>query len=214
MKFKAFTLGMLMVSAGVAQAATVQEVFNADMLGTNQRYFESIAGIPRESDGNDHVFRVKNCRITATIKSDKVTALHMDLVNGCEADLRSFIGEDAPKPGQKITPSLFGSDLKYSAECLSMCGNAYDPSAYALWTAPRSGGGLEVLLGFVLAGSEALDAAEVWTKKMKKEAGEDYVMNTKFNCDARFNSVAEAAFKNVAATSVTIGYGLPTQPCH
>lgn len=213
MNLKALTLGALIASAGAAQAATVQEVFNADMLGTNQRYFESIAGIPRESNGNDHVFRVKNCRITATIKSDKVTALHMDLVNGCEPDLRSFIGEAAPKPGQKITPSIFGSDLRYTAECLWMCGNAYDPSAYALWTAPRSEGGLEVLLGFVLAGSDALDASDKWMTQMKKEAGDDYVMNTKFNCDARFNNVAEAAFKNVAATSVTIGYGLPEQAC-
>ncbi|MNV79194.1 hypothetical protein D3C71_1727350 [compost metagenome] len=66
-----------MVGAGASQAATVKEVFNADMLGTNQRYFESIAGVPRESNGNDHVFRVQQCQITATIGNGKVSSARM-----------------------------------------------------------------------------------------------------------------------------------------
>lgn len=73
------------------QAKTVKEVFNGDMLGTTQRYFESIAGIPRESFDNEHTFRVQGCNITATIDNNSVSALRMELNDKRQADLTTFI---------------------------------------------------------------------------------------------------------------------------
>ncbi|MFJ1302779.1 hypothetical protein ACILG0_22690 [Pseudomonadota bacterium AL_CKDN230030165-1A_HGKHYDSX7] len=220
MKLSAVTLTLLSASAvpmSVAQAnpaqAAVQDVFKGSMLGVNQRYFESVAGIPRESFGNDHLFVVKNCRITATIKNDKVSALNLVMANGCEADLRSFIGDDAPPAGQPITPGAFGSGLRYTASCLAGCGNAVDPSAYALWQAPRSSGGMEVLLEMVLASGKASSAAHAWREHMNKSAGEDYVLQTQFNCETRFDAFATKVFQDVPVSSVTIGYGLPQQKC-
>ncbi|AYD66471.1 hypothetical protein DVB37_23020 [Achromobacter sp. B7] len=213
MKFKALALGILLVGASAAQAATVKEVFNGAMLGANQRYLESVAGVPRESFGNDHVFVVQQCQVRATIGNGKVTALRLELAPGCEADLKSFIGEDAPKAGQPITPGMFGRGLRYTADCLSQCGNAADPSVYALWTAPRSSGAVEVLMETVLVSGKAMDAADAWEAQIKKAAGEDYVMDTKFNCETRFDDAAQAAFKDVPVTAITVGYGLPTQRC-
>ncbi|MNY24440.1 hypothetical protein D3C86_1581550 [compost metagenome] len=191
----------------------MKEVFNGDMLGTNQRYFESVAGVPRESFQNDHVFRVQNCQITATIGDGKVSALRMELTKGCEADLHSFIGEYAPKAGQAITPGAFGEGQRYTASCLTDCGNAADPSAYALWVAPRAARGLEVLMEMVLVGDKAGDASDQWEAHMEKAAGRDYVSDKKFNCETRFDGAAEAAFKDVPVTAITIGYGLPTETC-
>ena len=226
MKITAVTLAMLMVGAlqgataqtrtaqpAPAPAAAVSDVFNGSMLGVTQRYFESVAGIPRESFGNDKVFVVKNCRVTATIKNDKVSALNLVIANGCEADLRSFIGDDAPPAGQPITPGAFGSGLRYTASCLARCGNAVDPSAYALWQAPRSSGGMEVLLEIVLASGKASSAAHGWREHMNKSAGEDYVLQTQFNCETRFDAFAAKAFQDVPVSAVTIGYGLPQQKC-
>ncbi|KAG1530798.1 hypothetical protein G6F50_017079 [Rhizopus delemar] len=34
-----------------------------------------------------------------------------------------------------------------------------------------------------------------------------------FNCETRFDDVAEAAFKDVPVNAITIGYGLPTERC-
>jgi len=218
MKFKALTLGIplgiLLAAAGATQAATVKEVFHGSMLGTTQRYFESIAGVPRESFKNDYVFVVQECRITATITHDKVSALRMDLTDNCKPDLSSFIGEDAPKAGQPLTPGAFGRGQRYTASCLTDCGNAVDPSAYALWVAPRSSGGLEVLMEMVLAGGKALDAADQWEAAIKKAAGQDYVLNRKFNCETRFDTAAEAAFKDVPVNAITVGYGLPVERCN
>lgn len=86
--FKALIAAILTCSfATSAQAADVKEVFNGDLLGTNQRYFESIAGIPRESFGGQHSFKVQGCNITATIGGGKVSALRMELTDKCQADL-------------------------------------------------------------------------------------------------------------------------------
>ncbi|MGS1108231.1 hypothetical protein ACVCNH_18400 [Achromobacter anxifer] len=213
MRFRVLTMGLLMASGSIAQAATVQEVFNGKMLGKSQAHFETIAGAPQESYGDDRVFDVQGCLITATIQSGKVSALSMEPSETCRPDLASFIGESAPKPGQKLTPAAFGSNLTYTADCLTDCGNAADPWVYASWTAPRAAGGREVMLGFVQAGDEALDAAEKWAMQMEKAEGKDYLLNNQFNCDARYNDVAAAAFKNVIATSVKVGFNLPKEPC-
>src|SRR5690606_13722820 len=72
-----------------AQAANVKDVFNGDMLGTTQRHFESLAGVPRQSLGDEHTFRVQGCDITATIRGGNVSALQMALSDKCRADLRT-----------------------------------------------------------------------------------------------------------------------------
>lgn len=213
MRCRVLTMGLLMAAGSIAQAATVSEVFNGKMLGKSQAHFETIAGAPQESYGDDRVFDVQGCLITATIQSGQVSALSMEPSETCQPDLASFIGEYAPKPGQKLTPAAFDSNLAYTADCLTDCGNAADPWVYASWTAPRAAGGMEVMLGFVQAGDEALDAADKWATQMEKAEGKDYLLNNKFNCDARYNDVAATAFKNVIATSVKVGFNLPKEPC-
>lgn len=200
-----------------AQAANVKDVFNGDMLGTTQRYFESIAGVPRQSLGDDHTFRVQGCDITATIRGGNVSALHMALSDKCRADLRTFIGDYAPAPASKLTIGAFaqasGGGLRYLANCLAMCGNAYDPSVYAYWEGPRAADFMEVLLEVVLIDDPAINAANAWQDHMTQAAGEDYVMDTRFNCEARFDGVAAKAFKNVQVTAVTIGHELSVPGC-
>lgn len=104
MYFRVLAIGLLMAGGNIAQAATVQDVFNGKMLGKSQAHLESITGAPQESYGDDRVFEVQGCLITATIKSGKVSALSMDASEACQPDLASFIGEYAPKPGRNSPP--------------------------------------------------------------------------------------------------------------
>lgn len=200
-----------------AHAATVKDVFNGDMLGATQRYFESVAGVPRQSFGDAHTFRVQGCDITATIHGGNVSALHMAVSDECRPDLRTFIGDYAPAPAPSFTIGSFaeasGGGLKYLANCLTMCGNAYDPSVYAHWEGPRAAEFLEVLLEVVLVDDPAIGAANSWENDMTRAAGEDYVMDTRFNCEARFDDVAARAFKDVHVTAVTIGHDLDVPGC-
>lgn len=207
----------LAMSLNTAHAASVAEVFTGDMLGTNQRYFESVAGIPRESNGNDHHFKVQGCDITATIEGGKVSKLRLELTPKCQADLTQFVGTYAPAPGKPLTVGAFtassGGGLSFSADCLSMCGNAADPSVYAHWEGPHAVGFREVLLEVVLVSDAALDASGQWESHMRKAEGDDYVMETRFNCDQKYASIAQKAFENVPVTAVTIGSELKAPGC-
>lgn len=210
-------IATVLLSLGTAQAATVAEVFTGDMLGTNQRYFESIAGIPRESNGNEHKFKVQGCNVTATIEGGNVTKLKLELGNKCSADLTKFVDSYAPAPGKPLTFGAFdessGGGVVYSADCLSMCGNAYDPSVYALWEGPHAANYLQVLLEVTLTSDKAIAASEAWKDQMVKAKGEDFVTETTFNCDPQFAGGAKKAFANVPVTSVTIGTGLTSPGC-
>ncbi|PYY84818.1 hypothetical protein DNK59_16360 [Pseudomonas sp. TKO26] len=207
----------LALSIDVTHAASVAEVFNGEMLGTNQRYFESVAGIPRESFGDEHKFKVQGCDITATVEGGTVSKLRMELTPKCQADLTQFVGTFAPAPGKPLTVGAFsassGGGLSYSASCLSMCGNAADPSFYAHWEGPRAIGFREVLLEVVLASDPALDAANQWEAQMRKAEGEDYVMETRFNCDRKYDAAAQKAFEKVQVSAVTIGTELKASGC-
>lgn len=207
----------LALSVDIAHAASVAEVFTGDMLGTNQRYFESIAGIPRESFGDEHKFKVQGCDITATVEGGKVSKLRMELTPKCQADLTQFVGTYAPAPGKPLTVGAFiessGGGLSYSASCLSMCGNAADPSVYAHWEGPHAVDFKEVLLEVVLVSDAALNAADQWESQMRKAEGEDYVMETRFNCDQKYDAAAQKAFEKVQVNAVTIGTGLKASGC-
>lgn len=199
------------------QKATVAEVFNGDMLGTNLRYFESIAGIARQSFDNQHTYRVEGCEITATVSGTAVSALRLELSPQCKADIASFIGESfAPPANQPLTFGSFraaAGDLSFYADCLTMCGNAYDPSVYALWEGPRAAGNLEVLLEAKLISDQAIDAANRWAQDMSQARGEDWVIDTKFNCERSFDSQAQQHFDAVEVTAISIGSELQKPGC-
>jgi hypothetical protein len=207
----------LLSACSLAQAATVAEVFNGDMLDTNQRYFESIAGVPRESYGNEHLFRVSGCNITATIQGNSVTALRMELTPNCPANLSSFIGDSfAPPAGQPLTVGSFqkaAGDMSFFADCLTMCGNASDPSLRAHWEGPHAVNFREVMLEVVLADDASMQASNQWQAQMTAVKGEDFIIETRFNCERTFDTQAQQSFANVAVNAVTIGSGLSKPGC-
>ncbi|MNG10507.1 hypothetical protein D3C84_939800 [compost metagenome] len=94
-----------------------------------------------------------------------------------------------------------------------MCGNAYDPSVYALWEGPRAIGFTQVLVEAMLTDDAAIDAAGKWSTEMKKHKGEDFVIDNKYNCERSFDPIALQSFKPVAITAVTIGTQLSKPGC-
>ena len=202
----------------LAQAqGSVAQVFNGDMLGTNLRYFESIAGIARTSSGDAHTYRVQGCEITATAPGGTVNELRLQLSPSCKADLSTFISTFAPPANQPLTFGAMaessGGDLEFYADCLSMCGNAYDPSVYALWQGPRAVNFTEVLLEAVLNEDDAVAASSQWAEVMQKSKGDNFVIDTRFNCEREFDEVAAQQFKAVKVTAVTIGTELTKPGC-
>ncbi|MGF6705306.1 hypothetical protein [Pseudomonas frederiksbergensis] len=213
-----FTAVIATGSPAIAQAkASIAEVFNGEMLGTNLRYFESVAGIARKSSGDQHTYRVEGCQITATAGGGTINALRMELSPDCRADLKSFIGDSfAPAANKPLTFGNFqeaAGDLNFYADCLTMCGNAAEPSVYALWDGPRAVGFRQVLLEVALVSDQALQASNQWQASMTKAKGEDFVMDTRFNCERTFDAPAQKSFQAVQVTAITIGSELPTPGC-
>jgi len=209
-----FFVSMLTMSYGTAHAASVGEVFTGDMLGTDQRYFESVAGIARKSNGNDHEFKVQGCNITATIEGGTVTRLRMELAPNCHADLTKFVGDYAPAPGKPLTLGAFdatsgGGGLIYAVDCLSDCGNSEVPSVYAYWEGPHAVNYKNVMLEVALSSNAASAAAENWETQIQQPKGddsvEDGVMERRFTCDPKSAPIIQKAFENVPVTAVSIG---------
>ncbi|MDD1015707.1 hypothetical protein [Pseudomonas rubra] len=67
-----------------AQAqATVARVFNGEMLGSNLKYFESVAGVARTSFGDKHTYKVQGCEITADAAGGSINELRLQLSPTC-----------------------------------------------------------------------------------------------------------------------------------
>lgn len=212
-------LGALLIGTSLnASAANLNDIFNADMLGTNLRYFESVAGIARQSFGDEHHFRIQGCNLTAHIGDAGVYAMRLELTPNCHADLSSFIGDYAPAPNTPLTfgalANSTGADLRFTADCLTMCGNASDPTVSALWEGPRAVSFIQVKLEAALTDGPALEASDQWQAHMTQAKGEDWVIDTQFNCNTQFDPQANHAFKNVKVNAVTVGHELTIDGCY
>ena len=201
-----FSLPVLLAAVALQGCANkkLDKVFNGNMLDTNLRYFESIAGIPHKTFGDTHLFVVDGCNVEATAPDGKVASLSLELSDTCHVDLSSFLGSFTPESSKPLTFGDF-SNLKFTADCLQSCGNAYEPSVYALWEGPHAANFINVKLEAVQSAGDASDAAQQWEELMQQERGEDYVIDTKFNCDSDYDDVAAKLFEKVRVSKVTIG---------
>jgi|GEM_PF-1069767 len=199
-----------------AQAAKLEEVFNGNMLGVTQRYFESVAGIPIRKFKDTYYFAVERCNVQAFIKDEEVYALRLELTPRCQADLSSF-GFNRSTHG--LTFGYFTSrdpepeaqyalDPSFSADCLMLCGNAYDRSVYAFWEGGDRHDFLEVLLEVKLVGDPAITAADKWRDYMQQQTDMEYITKNIFNCDDLFDGIAANYFENIKVDAITLGYDL------
>lgn len=203
-------------SSQSTKKSQLTHLFNSEMIGVNYAYFESIAGVPRNSFGNTHTFEVASCQVDATVNNGQVSSLRLELSPQCNVDLGTlFHNYDFPATSA-ITPSLLAnashrSTLDYLSDCLSSCGNAYDPSVYAHWSGSRADDFLEVLLEIKAVNDEAIAARRAWASYIYDRRDWDYVIETRFNCNLEFNDFAHSVFQSLPVNAITIGHDL-TEP--
>jgi len=213
----AMPLAVSSINAHSSQTKTLDQLFQAEMLNTNLRYFESIAGVARESRGDTHTYSVDGCLLEATAPDGRISSLSVHLNDRCRVSLKSFLGESfSPDETQPLTFGNFAEhtgDLQFHADCLTGCGNAYDPSVYGFWEGPRAVNFIQLQLEAQLIGDTAIDAAAQWQQAIEGARGDEYVMLNRFNCEDHFNAQAAAAFRDVAITKMTIGTQLQPPGC-
>lgn len=202
-----------------AAASKLEKVFDPEMLSADLAYFEQVTGPARSTLGNQKIYKVDGCEVTATVSGGAISALHMPLNNKCSFDLNKFFSNAQPAlPLTNLTVGQFdksmGSNGVFLSDCLTMCGNAADPSVYEYWEGSHAVGYLNVLLEVALVSDQAIAASDQWRDAMIAGKGEDWVMDTKFNCEPNsHNDTARKAFERVKVSAITIGGNLVKPGC-
>lgn len=199
-------------SAGPSKLA---QIFNGDMLGADVGYLQNITGTPWKTFNDERTYKVAGCIVTATVVDASVRSLGLDLSDQCGIDLTAF-NPNWKAQTKRLTFGLFEKNVgsgRFYADCLSQCGNAYDPSVYEHYKGSHAENFVEVVLGVQQVDDKSLAAADAWEDAMKAAQGEDYVIDQKFNCEPKFNEAASKAFTNVRPTSIKIGFDLEPASC-
>jgi len=188
------------------------KIFTPETIGTSIRWFESQYDQAKYVEGDRRTYDFDGCSVTVRGKESIDSLSLNNMSSNCNLDLKKMIivgGVDTRSlPVYKMTFGKFEKQVgagHYGADCLTMCGNAYDPSVWMEWEGPRAMGNLKITLEVVLVDDAAIDASFQWRDVMVAEQGEDWVIDTKFNDDHRYDNIARELFKNVPITSITIG---------
>jgi len=215
-------LCLLAIIAAVAPAnaaGKITRVFKYDMLNVQVAYLERIIGPAKyvlSPDGEGVVPRqyvVEGCEVTAYADKGAVQAYGLRLTPKCNFNLGEFLGNGYPSTKGltigRFGSGTFGSDMRVQAACAYLCGNAADPEIDFTWQGPHAANFLMVVLTVVLVDDAAVDAAQRWTTLMRQKEGDDYVLNTKFNCEDKYDAAAVTDFAKVQVTDITVGFHAP-----
>lgn len=199
------------IAPPTSPAPSLRELFSAKMIGARVAEFEAKAGPAVSEEKGVRHYKVGSCSLTATVASEKITALSLQLSPECSVRLPLLAGLDQPLHlvtfGQLESARGQGS---MKADCLKQCGNTYDSHVFAYW--PSTTDDLEVMVGVKIASDATWVAYQAWVDMMYGE-GESYITEATFNCHERYGFSARNAFKDIAIDQVTIGRALATPQC-
>lgn len=202
------SLGIISVAPfAVANSSKIEQVFSYDMIGLDVAYLESIIGIARQTDTHFKTKRyiVDGCPLEVGYNEQSIQSLSVKLSDKCRFNMKDIIHFNETIPSDKVLFGMTGP-VTYYADCLMLCGNAYDPSVHELYQGSRAENFRELLLSSI---SDSYEARSKWTDAMIAKEGEDWVMESRFNCDPqKYNHIAENALKGEKVDRVTIGYNL------
>ena len=176
-----------------AQAKRViDQLFSTETIGMNLAYAQKIAGPAMRSEFHRHQFRTDGCDITlVSDEADKVIeSVEIDIAPSCNLSLKSVLNS------------------RYYADCLTLCGNAADPVVYLEAKGSRLTNFINYSVQAPMVDGKVLDATAAWRDAMVKAESDDYVLDTRFNCEPdRFRNVISAGLRNARPTVFSFGRG-------
>jgi hypothetical protein len=195
-------------------AARLSGIFKSEMLNVELPYLESITGpamhiYPGRADTQAREYRIEGCKVQAFIKGTRVRRYSLSLAPKCNFNLGALLYGYSSTSGLTVGKFASGAQhpiMRFQADCMDLCGNAADPTVDFKWEGPHSANFIAVVLTVVLADRAAVDASLRLQSLMQKNEGEDYVRNTRFNCDGKYDDVAVRSFASVAVNEITVGY--------
>lgn len=211
-------------SAIGAPSSRIQKIFDPEMIGADVAYLEKITGPAKntydgaEKGDKSKIYKVDGCEVEVMISKNSINNIGINLNQKCTFDLKKFLPNIGKAPALHLMTfgqfdALTGGG-EFTADCLLACGNAANPVVYEEWQASRADGSYQVQLGVAQVDGPVLTAASYWKDAMIKGEGEDWIIDMQFDCNrAKYNSVAQKAFKNVRIGSIRIGFGIFGDGC-
>ncbi len=210
---------VLLLAAGPAMAKSnkLDRIFVPDMLSADRAYLEQVTGLAWKSYKDTKTYKVDGCLVTATYDEGSVRSLRLELSPKCTFDLNKFLKKNNPYNHYAKYPPLYQTtfgqlesltaDSQFMTDCLRECGNIADPSVYEYFGFSHVDNFLDIMVEV----TPETDASFKWEKAMKKAEGEDWVLETKFNCQlTKYDAIAHSTFKKIRITAITVGHNIKT----
>jgi hypothetical protein len=202
-------------------ANKLSSIFKLDMLNTEIAYLESITGpamhvYPDRGSIQIRDYRVDGCKVQAFVAGTKVQRYSITLTPRCNFNLGAFLNGYSSTSGLtvgKFASGAYHPDMRVQSDCIYSCGNAADPTVNFIWNGPHAVNFVSVVLTVVLASDAAIAASDRWEKQMRSKEGDDYITDTKFNCDGKYDKAAVQAFATVPVNEVVIGFADSNEGC-
>lgn len=194
-------------------------VMSPAMLSVEVAAFETFTGPALKvwPDGRRD-YQVDGCAVSALTTGTTVTGLKLSLGKTCTVDLNRFFVFPFDFPtASAMTMGDFNNRItgndKITADCLDTCPDGATPTLHEHFVGSDLLAHLEVELDVAIDDAPRRTALTHWTSAMHDGGGPDYVAGARYQCDARFDRAAVAAFDKIKPTAVAIGYRLPVPKC-
>ncbi|MEN5168057.1 hypothetical protein ABE444_00665 [Brevundimonas pondensis] len=207
-KTDAAPAGTASASAPAAAPAATGEAVSIDqMLGVQVAYLESKLGPARTVQDKERTYEIGDCTVRVSAEGGEVVGYAVPMTPACSTQALATLKDyDLP---QKINLTMgeFAAargNADFKADCLTLCGNAADPWVYLESAGPRASPGIRA--SAVMVSDATIDASFRIRDAIKAAKGEDYVIDTTFNCSADFDQMAVRELKNVRIDEIEVGY--------
>jgi hypothetical protein len=203
---------------------SLQDIFGGDMWNIQVPFLESKVGVARRvlnvTGGQIRTYTIDGCEVTAYIRDNDVAGYglllgrdqHFGKNDNCNIDIPAYnhlstknltIGNFIRAAGVGIADprSIFNSP------CITMCGNAADPIVIFRYEGPHVSNFVKIVLISTISDDVSINAAEQWAKLMTNAEGKNYVTDTRFNCESKYQNIGLQLFQNVQPYKIIIGFG-------
>ncbi|MEN5177209.1 hypothetical protein [Brevundimonas diminuta] len=177
------------------------------MMGVQVAYLESKLGPARTVQDKERTYEIGDCTVRVSADGGEVVGYAVPMTPACSTQALAALKDyDLP---QKIdlTMGEFAAargNVDFKADCLTLCGNAADPWVHLESPGPRAFPGIRA--SAVMVSDATIDASFRIRDAIKAAKGEDYVIDTTFNCSADFDQLAIRELKTVRIDEIEVGY--------
>jgi len=187
----------------------LESLFTRDLIDVQIAYLENKIGPAKWAGESVKTFELRDgCLLETHFNvAGSVVAVGARITPECNVNVGPFIGKDRLL-ARGLTFGNFGDADQnvYYADCLGMCGNAFEPSRYSVIENAR-------VLEFIDVAARNwsdYEGANQWWNLMVESEGQNWVQFGNYNCGPnKYNNIARKVLSNSNVEMIYVGRNLP-----